>query len=158
MAMRRCWASCARTRSTESPDPPPGLASAFEPLAPAARPSQAPERDPHSAYDIDDQEAESAAEVAPAEDDYDYEVEPDVKPEPKTKPVTNSGPPKPKVVARSQQHRIVDGDTLASLAQQYLGDANRWQVIYDANRTALTSTEWLPVGITITIPAADSGA
>lgn len=51
-----------------------------------------------------------------------------------------------------QQHTIKDGDTLRKLSGRYLGDAERWQEIYDANRDALSDPELLPVGTTVVIP------
>lgn len=43
-------------------------------------------------------------------------------------------------------HRIVDGDTLESLAEKYLGDAERWREILDQNKSLLTSRDLLPIG------------
>jgi len=51
-------------------------------------------------------------------------------------------PPQPKVVT----HKIVDGDTLQSLAEHYLGSADRHREIYDDNRNVLSSPELLPIG------------
>ena len=47
---------------------------------------------------------------------------------------------------------IVDGDTLADLAQRYLGSADRWNEIYQANRAALSDPELLPIGMEVVIP------
>ena len=49
-------------------------------------------------------------------------------------------------------HRIVDGDTLASLARRYLGDAARAGEIFEANRDVLPSPEALPIGAAVRIP------
>jgi nucleoid-associated protein YgaU len=51
-----------------------------------------------------------------------------------------------------RRHTIVDGDTLADLAERYLGDAARWLEIYEANRDRLPSPEVLPIGVEIIIP------
>jgi nucleoid-associated protein YgaU len=51
-----------------------------------------------------------------------------------------------------QQHKIRDGDTLRKLSGRYLGDAERWQEIYDANRDSLSDPELLPVGTMVVIP------
>jgi nucleoid-associated protein YgaU len=56
-------------------------------------------------------------------------------------------------------HRIVDGDTLAGLAQRYLGSSARFREIYDANRDQLPGPDLLPIGVEVRIPAvaADRG-
>jgi len=51
-----------------------------------------------------------------------------------------------------RQHTIKDGDTLRKLAGRYLGDAERWQEIYEVNRDALSDPELLPVGTLVVIP------
>jgi nucleoid-associated protein YgaU len=53
----------------------------------------------------------------------------------------------------AEKHKIVDGDTLASLAARYLGDASRAADIYNYNRDVLTSIELLPIGKELRIPA-----
>ncbi len=59
--------------------------------------------------------------------------------------------PSPATVART--HKIVDGDTLRSLAQRYLGDADRYLEIHQANRHLLPGPELLPIGVELTIPS-----
>ena len=49
-------------------------------------------------------------------------------------------------------HKIVDGDTLASLAERYLGSPQRAGEIYDANRDVLFDPQLLPIGVELTIP------
>jgi nucleoid-associated protein YgaU len=49
-------------------------------------------------------------------------------------------------------HKIVDGDTLSTLALQYLGSGERAREIYEANRDLLTSPEALPIGLELRIP------
>jgi nucleoid-associated protein YgaU len=49
-------------------------------------------------------------------------------------------------------HKIVDGDTLAALAQSYLGSASRARDIFDANRDVLSDPELLPIGVELKIP------
>jgi nucleoid-associated protein YgaU len=53
---------------------------------------------------------------------------------------------------RPRTHKIVDGDTLAQLAERYLGDAGRYLEIYQANRDLLPSPEVLPIGVELRIP------
>jgi nucleoid-associated protein YgaU len=53
---------------------------------------------------------------------------------------------------RARTHKIVDGDTLAALAEKYLGNPNRHLEIYEANRDRLPAPELLPIGVELTIP------
>jgi nucleoid-associated protein YgaU len=52
-----------------------------------------------------------------------------------------------------RRHRIADGDNLQSLAEEYLGSADRYEEIYDANRDVLSSPDLLPIGVEILIPS-----
>ena len=52
--------------------------------------------------------------------------------------------------------RIVDGDTLAALAQRYLGSPARAGEIFDANRDVLSDPELLPIGAELKIPPSDA--
>ena len=52
-------------------------------------------------------------------------------------------------------HKIVDGDTLAALAQLYLGSAARAREIFDANRAVLSDPQLLPIGAELKIPPTD---
>jgi len=51
-----------------------------------------------------------------------------------------------------EMHTIVDGDTLASLAEHYLGSSTRQMEIYELNKDMLTSPDLLPIGTTLRIP------
>jgi len=51
-----------------------------------------------------------------------------------------------------RRHKINDGDTLAGLAERYLGAADRANEIFDLNREILPSPELLPIGKEIKIP------
>ncbi len=53
---------------------------------------------------------------------------------------------------RPQVHKIVDGDTLPRLAEEYLGSADRYLEIYEANREILQGPELLPIGVELRIP------
>lgn len=59
-----------------------------------------------------------------------------------------------KAAPRERRHRIVDGDTLARLAERYWGDAKLADSLFEANRAVLPSPDPLPLGVTITIPSA----
>jgi nucleoid-associated protein YgaU len=50
------------------------------------------------------------------------------------------------------RHRIVEGDTLQRLAEQYLGDRERYLDLYKANSDVLIHPRLLPIGIEIVIP------
>ena len=56
-----------------------------------------------------------------------------------------------------RSHKIVDGDTLAALAQRYLGSAARAEEIFKANRDVLDDPELLPIGAELKIPPRGSG-
>ena len=58
--------------------------------------------------------------------------------------------PRPQVTQRS--HIIVDGDSLAKLANRYLGDPQRSGEIFAMNRAVLSSPELLPIGVELKIP------
>lgn len=53
---------------------------------------------------------------------------------------------------KSITHKIVDGDTLEKLAERYLGSADRYMEIYEANRFLLPGPEVLPIGVELKIP------
>jgi nucleoid-associated protein YgaU len=52
----------------------------------------------------------------------------------------------------TRSHKIVDGDTLAALAERYLGSVDRAKEIYEANRNVLANPELLPIGAELKIP------
>jgi phage tail protein X len=47
---------------------------------------------------------------------------------------------------------VVDGDKLPALAKRYLGSADRFREIYEANRAVLNSPDLLPIGVELVIP------
>ena len=52
----------------------------------------------------------------------------------------------------ARTHRIVDGDSLAALAERYLGSASRAGEIFRANRDVLLDPQLLPIGVELKIP------
>ncbi len=50
-------------------------------------------------------------------------------------------------------YTIQDGDTLTSIAEQFLGQANLADWIYHQNRERISQPELLPIGVEIDIPA-----
>lgn len=53
---------------------------------------------------------------------------------------------------RTRTHKIVDGDTLAALAERYLGSSLRAGEIFEANRDVLFDPQLLPIGVELKIP------
>jgi nucleoid-associated protein YgaU len=51
-----------------------------------------------------------------------------------------------------RRHKIVDGDTLAALAERYLGSAARAGELFQANRDVLLDPQLLPIGVELRIP------
>jgi nucleoid-associated protein YgaU len=50
-------------------------------------------------------------------------------------------------------HKVVDGDTLETLAQKYLGDPKYASTVFKANVDQLTDTRGLPIGVELRIPS-----
>ena len=48
---------------------------------------------------------------------------------------------------------MASGDTLSKLAKQYLGDANRYMDLFNANKGTLTDPNMIKVGQKLTIPS-----
>lgn len=66
------------------------------------------------------------------------------------KPVAPSPRPAPQPALGT--HIVTDGDTLARLAERYLGDSARAQEIYNLNTDRLDSPELLPIGVVLRVP------
>ncbi|HRI83526.1 MAG TPA: LysM peptidoglycan-binding domain-containing protein, partial [Opitutaceae bacterium] len=60
--------------------------------------------------------------------------------------------PAPVAAAEPRFHTVVAGDTLSRIARQYLGNAQRWPEILEANRGQLADERSLAVGQRIRIP------
>lgn len=52
----------------------------------------------------------------------------------------------------SQYHDVVRGDTLSAIAKKYYGDANKYPVIFEANRPMLTHPDKIYPGQKLRIP------
>ena len=61
----------------------------------------------------------------------------------------------PETASAPPTHKIIDGDSLALLAERYLGSASRAMEIYEANRDVLAHPGILPIGAELKIPRAD---
>ena len=53
----------------------------------------------------------------------------------------------------AQYHDVVRGDTLSAIAKKYYGDANKYPVIFEANKTMLTHPDKIYPGQKLRIPA-----
>lgn len=56
------------------------------------------------------------------------------------------------IATRYTRHVVTDGDTLASLAGRYLGDAGRAQELFELNRDRLDHPDVLPIGMVLKAP------
>ncbi|GAB2455603.1 peptidoglycan-binding protein LysM [Comamonas humi] len=55
--------------------------------------------------------------------------------------------------AEAQYHDVVSGDTLSAIAKKYYGDANKYPVIFEANKPMLSHPDKIYVGQKLRIPA-----
>lgn len=69
---------------------------------------------------------------------------------PDAEPTRNPHPPA--APPPSVEHTVGRGDTLSTIALRYLGDANRYMEIYEANRDKMSSPDRLSRGMVLTIP------
>ena len=53
-------------------------------------------------------------------------------------------------------HTVASGDTLSKIAKKYLGDANAYMKIFEANKDVLKDPNMIKVGQELKIPAATS--
>ena len=53
----------------------------------------------------------------------------------------------------AQYHDVVSGDTLSAIAKKYYGDANKYMVIFEANKPMLTHPDKIYPGQKLRIPA-----
>ncbi len=83
----------------------------------------------------------------PAELDEPSSSLPDSEPAPMAAPAPPCVSPPKSVV-----HRVVEGETLEGIAEQYLGDRTRLYEIFDCNRDQLTHPDVLPLGAMLRIP------
>jgi hypothetical protein len=61
-------------------------------------------------------------------------------------------PWKPSSTATPRRHRIAEGDTLARLAEKYLGSRDRSLDLFQANADVLFDPRLIPIGVEIVIP------
>lgn len=53
----------------------------------------------------------------------------------------------------AQYHDVVSGDTLSAISKKYYGDANKYNVIFEANKPMLSSPDRIYPGQKLRIPA-----
>lgn len=68
--------------------------------------------------------------------------------------LSHSTPPVPVTPpAEPTEHTVVSGDNLSMIAKKYYGDANRWQEIYEANKTTIgANPSAIRAGMVLKIP------
>ncbi|HEY6984576.1 MAG TPA: LysM peptidoglycan-binding domain-containing protein [Rhodanobacteraceae bacterium] len=59
----------------------------------------------------------------------------------------------PMVDAPAQTYTVVKGDTLSKIAKDFLGNANRWREIFDANRDQISNPDLIRPGQVLKLPA-----
>lgn len=52
----------------------------------------------------------------------------------------------------SKEYFVQEGDSLSKIAKKVYGDESKWEIIYEANRTALKSSNNLKVGQKLVVP------
>lgn len=57
-----------------------------------------------------------------------------------------------KAEAEAKTYTVQPGDTLGKIAQSQLGDASRWQEIWEANKEAVPDPDQIEVGQELIIP------
>lgn len=81
-------------------------------------------------------------------------LSPVASPSPLVSPVPPAASPSP----RAQTYTVQEGDTLSAIASRVYGDANLWNLIFQANRQVVTSADELRVGMTLRIPPTPTAA
>ena len=54
--------------------------------------------------------------------------------------------------ARTQKYVVKAGDTLSKIAQEFYGDASRWNEIFEANKDQIADPNLIRVGQELRIP------
>ena len=63
----------------------------------------------------------------------------------------SSSAPAPSSTART--YTVVAGDSLSRIAKRELGDANKWNAIYEANRDSIKNPDLIHPGQVLNLPA-----
>lgn len=139
------------------PAPPPSdpllirKASSVAPRVAVERPAARIEA--HEPVAVPPRRAPSAGVPLPVESDrLDREEAPPELPRSYPGSAAAALPPASEPAGSVRNHKIIDGDTLAALAERYLGRADRAGEIFEVNRDVLTCPELLPIGARLRIP------
>jgi nucleoid-associated protein YgaU len=65
---------------------------------------------------------------------------------------TASAPKAATPAASARTYTVVSGDSLSKIAKREYGDAQKWQVIYQANRDKISNPDLIHPGQVLTIP------
>jgi nucleoid-associated protein YgaU len=65
---------------------------------------------------------------------------------------SSSSAPRPEKAPRT--HTVVAGDSLSKIAKKFYGDANKWKLIYEANKDQIKNPDLIHPGQTFKIPDA----
>ncbi|MCY2961574.1 MAG: LysM peptidoglycan-binding domain-containing protein [Planctomycetota bacterium] len=102
-----------------------------------------------------DERAMAAAKAAPgeaAEPAKDVVAKSDAKSSTKSGSKGKAEPKAPAKASGKKFHTVASGESLWKIAKTELGDGNRWQEIYDANRDLLAKPESIKKGMRLRIP------
>lgn len=123
-------------RDSQAADTTDRIPASPEPSAPLAPP---------------DVSTESLGSPPPLPEAFPQESRPTPAPPSESPAVSAVATPEPEL----RQHRVRDGDSLARLAERYLGDATRAAELFALNRDQLSEPDVLPIGVRLKIPATD---
>jgi nucleoid-associated protein YgaU len=85
--------------------------------------------------------------------DWQKDVVADIKVKPGAKPAAAAGGAKPAAAAGGQQtYTVQAGDTLSAIAKRFLGNANAYMEIFNANRDQLKDPDVIKPGQILKIP------
>ena len=65
---------------------------------------------------------------------------------------TTARTPESAPVAMHHSYSVVSGDSLSKIAKREYGDANKWRVIYEANRDVIKDPDLIYPGQVLNIP------
>jgi nucleoid-associated protein YgaU len=80
--------------------------------------------------------------------DWQKDINADIKVVPQAQPVGTSG-----AAGAEKTYTVKSGDTLSKIAKEYLGDANAYNKIFNANRDQLTDPDKIKPGQVLKIPS-----
>ena len=93
-------------------------------------------------------------EEKPAPEVKKAEVKPSVAPSAPASPAKPVSQPAAEALAPEQTYTVQKGDTLSKIAKQYLGDANKWNLIFQANKNLISNPDLIKPGQILKIPKA----